>query len=301
MGGQQILKYIDIPFDEEFTDDLVDLLLLLQTRPDAYQIGHDANQIDSEFAWLSKIVKNVIVSIHNCEVKGKVDDLFYIKDLTKHLKSLRDKLQMNHKNKGILKDDGIDIVIDSRIPLILWELLYKVRWNSNFEELRHCKDINFMLIKIYKTLGYLMDSSQDVWVKLWHFSKKMFCINWWNQVLSRYHAEFFIKWVSRLNETKTTQFNIDLFSTVWRNIGEVIFKEISKDNIKDALENLFNLFEEIGEKYGDKVMFNNPKIRSIFNFLSSSVIDKEIDLFCYHIMMSKSKELGKHKNNKVKV
>ena len=48
-------------------------------------------------------------------------------------------------------------------------------------------------------------------------------------------------------------------------------------------------------------MFNNPKKSSIFNFLSAPAIDKEIDLFCYHIMMSKSKELGKHKNNKVKV
>ena len=37
-----ILKYVDIPFDEEFTDELADVLLHLQT-------GSDTNQVDSEF------------------------------------------------------------------------------------------------------------------------------------------------------------------------------------------------------------------------------------------------------------
>ena len=48
-------------------------------------------------------------------------------------------------------------------------------------------------------------------------------------------------------------------------------------------------------------MFNNPKTRSIFNFLVTPTIDKEIDQFCKHIMINKFKELGKYKNNKVKV
>ena len=63
-----ILKYVDIPFDEEFTDELVDVLLLLQTGP-------DTNQTDSEFEWLCKTIQNVIVSIHNCEVKQKIENL----------------------------------------------------------------------------------------------------------------------------------------------------------------------------------------------------------------------------------
>ena len=291
-----ILKYVDIPFDEEFTDELIDILLLLQTGP-------DTNQTDSEFEWLCKTIQNVIVSIHNCEVKQKIENLDCITDLTDQLKNLRNRYYSSQDKRGTPKDgeNFTNQAVDSEIALILLELLYKVRWNSNFEELRHCKDINFMLIKIYKTLGYLMDSSQDVWVKLWHFSQKMFCINWWNQFLNRLHAEFFIRWVSRLNANKTTQFTIDLFSKVWKNIGNVILNEISKDNIDDSLKNLFNLFEEIGEKYEDKVMFNNPKTKSIFNFLASPTIDKEIDLFCNHIMINKSNELGKHKNNKVKV
>ena len=236
-----ILKYIDIPFDEEFTDELVEMLLLLQTRPDVDQIGYDANKTDNEFEWLCKTIQNVIVSIHNCEVKQKIEHLDCITDLTDQLKILRNR-NYNSQDKRITPKDGKNFsnqIVDSEIALILWELLYKVRWNSNFEELRHSKDINFMLIKIYKTLGYLMDSNQDVWVKLWHFSQKMFCINWWNRVLNRYHAEFFIKWVSGLNANKTTQFTINLFSKVWKNNGEVILNEISKDNINDSLKNLF--------------------------------------------------------------
>ena len=40
-------------------------------------------------------------------------------------------------------------------------------------------------------------------------------------------------------------------------------------------------------------MFNNPKTRNIFNFLVTPTLDKEIDRFCNHIMINKSKELGK--------
>ena len=82
-----------------------------------------------------------------------------------------------------------------------------------------------MLIKIYKTLGYMMKNDQDIWVKLWHFSQKLFCINWWNQILNRYHAEFFFSCVTRLKESKTTQYTIDLFSKVWQKIGEVILNK----------------------------------------------------------------------------
>ena len=267
------------------------------------QSGPDTNQTDSEFEWLCKTIHNVIVSIHNWEVKQNIENLSCINDLMNQLKNLRNRIYNSQEKRYTPKnvENFTNQVVNSEIALVLMELLYKVRWNSNFEELRHCKDINFMLIKIYKTLGYLMDSSQDVWVKLWHFSQKMFCINWWNKVLNRCHAEFFIRWVSRLNANKTTQFTIDLFSKVWKNIGNVILKEIIKDKNRDSLKNLFNLFEEIGEKHKYKVMFNNPKIKSIFNFLVTPTIDEEIDRFCKHIMICNTKELGKHKNNKVKM
>ena len=291
-----ILKYIDIPFDEEFTDELVDVLLFLQT-------GSPNNEDDSGFVRLCKTIQDVIVSIHNCEVKQKIEDLNCINDLMDQLKFLRDRLQTSQKNRGIFRCDKIDTnqVVDLEIALILGELLYKVRWNSNFKELRHSKHINYMLIKIYKTLGYLMESNENIWVKLWHFSQKMFCINWWNQVLNRYHSEFLIRWVSKLNANKTTQYTIDLFSNVWKNIGEVILIELSNANKNNSLVNLINLFKEIGEEYRDRVMFNNPKTRSIFNFLSTTDFDLQIDLFCNHIMMSKFNKLGKHKSSKVKM
>ena len=158
-----------------------------------------------------------------------------------------------------------------------------------------------MLIKIYKTLGYMMKNDQDIWVKLWHFSQKLFCINWWNQILNRYHAEFFFSCVTRLKESKTTQYTIDLFSKVWQKIGEVILNEISKDINNGSLKNLINLFKEIGEEYDDRVIFTNPNIMSIFNFLSITNIGLEIDRFCNHIIINKSKELSKYKSNKVKV
>ena len=176
---------------------------------------------------------------------------------------------------------------DSRIALILGELLYKIRWNSNLKKLRQNKDIYLMLKEIYKTLSILMDYNKNIWIKLWYFSQKLFCINWWNQILNRYHAGFFLSCVKRLNENKTTQFTIDLFSKVWQNIGEVLLNEISNYNKNNSLKNLNNLFEEIGEKYDKRVMFNNPKSRSIFNFLSTTDIDTEIDQFCNNIIASK--------------
>ena len=117
-----ILKYVDIPFDEEFTDELVDVLLFLQNEP-------DTNQTDSEFVRLCKTVQNVTVSIHNCEVKQKIINLSCINSLTDQLKILRDRLQMSQKNRYIFKDGKIDLnhTADSEIALILEELLYKVR------------------------------------------------------------------------------------------------------------------------------------------------------------------------------
>ena len=290
-----ILKYVDIPFEEEFTDELVNMLLLLQ-------FGQDSNESDSEFERLSKTIQNVIVSIHNYNVNGKIHDLRYINYLVNQLKDLRNRLEINHK-KGTFNNVDIYLkqFLDYRIALILGELLYKVRWNSSLNELRQSKNINLMLIKIYKTLGYLMENDQDIWVKLWHFSQKMFWIKWWNQILNRYHAEFFFGCVTRLKVNKTTQFTIDLFSKVWQNIGEVILEELSKENKNNSLKNLFNLFKDIGDKYGNKMMFNNPKTKSIFNFLTTADINLEIDLFWNHIMINKYKELGKYKFNKLKM
>ena len=115
------LKYVDIPFEEEFTDELVNMLLLLQ-------FGQDSNESDSEFERLSKTIQNVIVSIHNYNVNGKIHDLRYINYLVNQLKDLRNRLEINHK-KGTFnnKDIYLNQFLDYRITLILGELLYKVR------------------------------------------------------------------------------------------------------------------------------------------------------------------------------
>ena len=79
-----ILKYVDIPFDEDFTDQLFDALLHLQSKPkDSLLIEVEGKLVDqmlvelwsktkyqieetnNEFTNFAQIVQNAIVSIHN--------------------------------------------------------------------------------------------------------------------------------------------------------------------------------------------------------------------------------------------
>ena len=60
------------------------------------------------------------------------------------------------------KDNSEEQNIDSRFALILAELLYKIRCNSTFIEIRQNKTINELVVKIYKFLGHFMYNNQQI-------------------------------------------------------------------------------------------------------------------------------------------
>ena len=207
-----ILKYVDIPFDEDFTDLLFDTLLHLQSKPkDSLLIETKYNptdqmlvelwsknncqnkETDREFIDFSRIVQNAIVSIHNCEITGSTQNLDEIYQLIQKMTEMQE-----HKyNSG-------EQNIDSRFVIILAELLYKIRCNSTFIEVRRNRLINELVVKVYKFLDNFMNNNQQIWVRLWYFSHKLFCIKWWNDKLNRYHAEFFLSCIVGLGKYKTT-------------------------------------------------------------------------------------------------
>ena len=195
-----ILKYVDIPFDEDFTDLLFETLLHLQSKPEDSQLievkhkpndkmlaelwskaSSQAQENDRKFIKFAQIVQNAIVSIHNCEITRSTQDLDDIKILT-------DKIAEIQKDKDSSREQNID----SRFAIILAELLYKIKCNSTFKEIRQNGMINEFVVKVYELLGHLMYNDQQICVRLWYFSHKLFCMKWWNDILNRYHAEFFL-------------------------------------------------------------------------------------------------------------
>ena len=165
-----ILKYVDIPFDEDFTDLLFDTLLHLQSKPndsllievedrptdqmlvELWSKNNDQNkQTDREFIDFSRIVQNAIVSIHNCEVTGSTQNLDEIDQLIQKMTEMQET-----------KDNSEEQNIDSRFALILAELLYKIRCNSTFIEVRRNRLINELVVKVYKFLGHFMHNNQQI-------------------------------------------------------------------------------------------------------------------------------------------
>ena len=184
--------------------------------------NNDQNKVtDREFIDFSRIVQNAIVSIHNCEITGSTQNLDEIDQLIQKMTEIQEK-----------KDNSGDQNIDSRFALILAELLYKIRCNSTFIEIRRNRLINELIVKIYKFLGHFMYNSQQIWVRLWYFSHKLFCMKWWNDKLNRYHAEFFLLCVEGLGKYKTTVYTKELFSKVIKSTGEILVKELKKGSIK---------------------------------------------------------------------
>ena len=165
-----ILKYVDIPFDEDFTDLLFDTLLHLQSKPkdsllieiedrptdqmlvELWSKNNDQNkETDREFIDFSRIVQNAIISIHNCEITGSTQNLEEIDQLTKILTEMQEH-----------KDNSGEQNIDSRFAIILAELLYKIRCNSTFIKVRQNRLINELVVKVYKFLGHFMYNSQQI-------------------------------------------------------------------------------------------------------------------------------------------
>ena len=165
-----ILKYVDIPFDEDFADLLFDTLLHLQSKPkDSLLIEvedklvdqmlvelwsktkYEVGETDKEFTDFVQIVQNAIVSIHNCEIIKNTQDLDDIDRLIKKMAEIQED-----KNKLIKQN------IDSRFAIILAELLCKIRCNSTFIEIRRNKTINELVVKVYKLLGHFMYNSQQI-------------------------------------------------------------------------------------------------------------------------------------------
>ena len=255
-----ILKYVDIPFDEDFTDSLFDTLLHLQSktrdsllieiedRPTDQMLvelwsrnNNQNKETDIEFIDFSRIVQNAIVSIHNCEVIKNTQNLDEIKQLIQKITEMQEH-----------KDNSGDQSIDSRFAIILAELLYKIRCNSTFIDVRRNRLINELVVKVYKFLGHFMHNNQQIWVRLWYFSHKLFCMKWWNDKLNRYHVEFFLLCVEGLGKYKTTLYTKELFSKVIKSIGEILVKELQKEVSRnkddESLNKLLTLITQIGEK-----------------------------------------------------
>ena len=152
-----ILKYVDIPFDEDFTDQLFDTLLHLQSKPKSSLLveakdkptdqmmvqlwtkaRYQVEETDTKFTDFAQIVQNAIVAIHNCEITRNTQDLDDIDQLIRKMAEIQeDEVQSREQ------------IVDSRFAAILAELLYKIRCNSTFTEIRQNRTINELIIKIY--------------------------------------------------------------------------------------------------------------------------------------------------------
>ena len=141
------LKYVDIPFDESFTDGLVDTLFCLQSKSEnsmIFEVQSKANdqmlaqlwsknnvhfeESDCEFLKLTRIIQNVVVSVHNFESSGQLQNFDDIKDLIFQLKMLINRFYKNFDSNNVLKETSIefDKIDDSRTAIILGDLLYKI-------------------------------------------------------------------------------------------------------------------------------------------------------------------------------
>ena len=134
------------------------LLIEVEDRPtdqmlvELWSKNNDQNkQTDREFIDFSRIVQNAIVSIHNCEVTGSTQNLDEIDQLIQKMTEMQET-----------KDNSEEQNIDSRFALILAELLYKIRCNSTFIEVRRNRLINELVVKVYKFLGHFMHNNQQI-------------------------------------------------------------------------------------------------------------------------------------------
>ena len=109
------------------------------------------NEIDREFIDFSMIVQNAIVLIHNCEIVKNTQNLDEIDQLIQKMTEMQET-----------KDNSEEQNIDSRFALILAELLYKIRCNSTFIEVRRNMLINELVVKVYKFLGHFMHNNQQI-------------------------------------------------------------------------------------------------------------------------------------------
>ena len=285
-----ILKYVDIPFDEWFTDELIDMLM--------NGTSHAFYQLDNDFVEFGKQIQQAIVSIHNYELNSHSQHLVNIKDFAHLLSKLRHRLKYQGDVRS-LKGNQINFgnIDDAKIALILWELLYKIKWNSSSKSLRQNKNVNELLVSIYKTLGLLIYKRQDVWTMIWCFSQNLFSISWWNNILNRLHAEFVLVWVSRLGADKTTLYSVNLLAKACKSIGDILNdelkKELSNDQDNEPLKKLLDLIEQIGTEWEGEINFNFPNSWNIFNYLNSTDVDSAINRFSNQIMMRKTEDQGK--------
>ena len=183
----------------------------------------------------------------------------------------------------------------SLITITLAELLYKVSWNSSPKLLKQEK-IKNLLIDIYKTLYSLMHKSHDIWVKLWYFSKKLFCIRWGNNEIDLYHAGFVFKWISNLKYYKTTLYFNNLFEKIWKGYKEVLAK-YRKDGIID--DEAPNLLVKFIKKYEKKTLFKFAKMNKNFTDLETPKMDLEIDKFLKSILIMLNNQILNRKNQNV--
>ena len=202
---------------------------------------YQVEETDTKFTDFAQIVQNAIVAIHNCEITRNTQDLDDIDQLIRKMAEIQeDEVQSREQ------------IVDSRFAAILAELLYKIRCNSTFTEIRQNRTINELIIKIYWMLGHFMHDCQQIWVRLWYFSHKLFCIKWWNDKLNRYHSKFFLSCVEGLGEYKTTLYTAELFSKVCKSIGDILVaelqKEISRNREDESVRKLLTLITQIGEQ-----------------------------------------------------
>ena len=206
---------------------------------------------DWKFTDFAKIVQNAIVSIHNCEITRSTQDLGDIEILIDKIAEIQ-----------IDKDNSLEQNTDSRFAIILAELLYKIRCNSTLKEIRQNRTINELVVKVYKLLGHSMYNNQQICVRLWYFSHKLFWMKWWNDKLNRYHAEFFLSCVEGLGKYKTTLYTKELFAKVCKSIGHILVNELKKEvvNQKDeSISKLLTLITQIGEQYEHKTINENEE------------------------------------------
>ena len=208
-----------------------------------------AQENDWEFTDFAKIVQNAIVSIHNCEITRSTRDLGDIKILIDKIAEIQED-----------KDNSSEQNTDSRFAIILAELLYKIRCNSTFKEIRQNRTINELVVKVYKLLGHSMYNNQQICVRLWHFSHKLFWMKWWNDKLNRYHAEFFLSCVESLGEYKTALYTKELFAKVCKSIGHILVNELQNEvkyHEDKSLNELLNLISQIWEQYENMTIKEN--------------------------------------------
>ena len=264
------------------------MVLQLWTKPNS-QVG----ETDTKFTDFAQIVQNAIVAIHNWEITRSTQDLDDIDQLIRKMAEIQgDEVQSREQ------------IVDSRFAVILAELLYKIRCNSTFTEIRQNRTINELIIKIYWMLGHFMHDCQQIWVRLWYFNQKLFCIKWWSDKLNRYHSEFFLSCVEGLGEYKTTLYTAELFSKVCRSIGGILVvelqKEISRHKGDESVRKLLTLITQIGEQCIYKTNKDNSEINEEDN-KEERKVESEEDSIEEDEKDSNKESRDKSNKNEVKV